>query len=399
MTDVPNLPQRFDDNTLKQLKSVLDTNVLFYINYWNENPSFVDRAILDLKAHLSVNHIATTSSGTASIHAALASLKIPAGKEVVIPPITDVGGFTPVIFQNLIPVFADVDPDSGMITADTIADVMTERTAAVVVMHHSGTPAEMDPIVKLCKDQSVPLIEDTAQALGATYKGKACGTIGDIGAFSLNHWKHVAAGEGGFIATDNIAYFEEAHHFADKYWDRLERALERGYSVKNHGIGLNYRMSELEGAMVLDQLPRLADLAQRRRKAGDALKELIGDLPNVTTQKAPEDSESSYFLFTFRLDSEARRIAVAQALDDAGWSVGLGYQNLLYKYPVLQDKSFFHSDVWPAELVSGMTYDYRGLYLKNAEFYHDTSICMTLHEGFTEEHVDAIYQIIAKASS
>nr|WP_306028697.1 DegT/DnrJ/EryC1/StrS family aminotransferase [Stappia sp. MMSF_3263] len=391
MTSTPPLPARFDQKTLDLIESVLNSNHLFYRRF-DGTKSFADEAIEAFRNHLDIDYVATTSSGTASIHTALASLEIDAGMEVVVPPITDVGGLMPVIFQNLIPVFADVDRDSGMVTAETIQAALTEHTKAVIVMHHSGTPVDLDPILALCNEKNIPVIEDAAQALGATYKGKPCGTLGTLGAFSLNHWKHVTAGEGGFVATRDRALFEKCHHFADKYWDRLN-SLDSGKNVKNHRIGLNYRLNELESALALDQLPRLADLVAHRKAAGDALRYLLAGLPGVVPQSDPQDSSSSYFLFTFRLADYATREAVIESLllDASGrWDASRGYQNLLHRYPVVQQKAFFPGGVWPAEVVSGRKYDYNNIQLPNAEFYHDTSICMTLHQGFTHEHVKEI---------
>ena len=130
-----------------------------------------------------------TSSGTASIHVAIAASQVRPGSEVITTPITDMGTINAILYQNLIPVFADVDPDSALLTVDTIRAVMTERTRAVVVVHLTGCPVDIGPIAVFCKAHNITLIEDCAQALGATYKGQHVGTFGDFGCYSLNDQK------------------------------------------------------------------------------------------------------------------------------------------------------------------------------------------------------------------
>ena len=118
-----------------------------------------------------------------------------------------------ILYQNLIPVFADVDPHTYNITAESIAKVITERTRAIIVVHLAGNPCDMDPIVDLAKKHDLLLIEDCAQAYGALYKGRLVGTMGDIGAFSLNESKHLSAGDGGFIVTGDQELYGRCHNY------------------------------------------------------------------------------------------------------------------------------------------------------------------------------------------
>ncbi|HKQ98378.1 MAG TPA: aminotransferase class V-fold PLP-dependent enzyme, partial [Candidatus Polarisedimenticolia bacterium] len=160
----------------------------------------------------------TTTSGTAAIHAAVAAVDPEPGDEIIGTPITDMGAITPILYQTAIPVFADVDPLTYNLTAETIAKKITRRTKAVMVTHLFGNPCDMDPIVALCREKKLLLLEDCAQAFGATYKGKPVGTIGDIGCFSLQQTKHMTAGEGGMVVARDEALSRRMRLFIDKAW-------------------------------------------------------------------------------------------------------------------------------------------------------------------------------------
>ena len=143
------------------------------------------------------------SSGTAAIHAAVAVIDPEPGEEIISSPITDMGAIYPILYQGAVPVFADVDPRTANVTAETIAARISERTRAIIVTHLFGAPCEMGPILALAEARGIPVIEDCAQAYGASWQGRPAGTMGAIGCFSLQQGKHLCAGEGGVaVARD-----------------------------------------------------------------------------------------------------------------------------------------------------------------------------------------------------
>jgi len=185
----------------------------------------------------------TTTSGTAAVHTAIAAIDPEPGDEIITTPITDMGAITPILYQAAIPVFADVDPLTYNLTAATIARKITRRTKAVVVTHLFGNCCDMDPILALCRERGLPVIEDCAQAFCATYRGRPIGTLGAIGCFSLQQSKHMTAGEGGMVATSDPAFERRMRLFIDKAW---------GYGdpkPDHYFLALNYRMTELQGAV------------------------------------------------------------------------------------------------------------------------------------------------------
>ena len=169
------------------------------------------------------------------------------------------GALTPILYQGAIPVFADVDPRTGNVTAETIGERISPRTRAVVITHLFGNPCDMSAIMALAESHGLPVIEDCAQAFLATHAGKQVGTFGAAGCFSLQQGKHITTGEGGIVVSGDPKIARHAYLFINKAW---------GYGDPNpdhYFIALNYRMSELQGACALGQLPKLADVVAKRR--------------------------------------------------------------------------------------------------------------------------------------
>ena len=203
--------QRFGEAELKELKEALDQNTLFY---WHGKK--VKQLTEKFKTMYGMNYCVATSSGTSAIHTALGAIGIEPGDEVITTPITDMGTVIGIVCQNAIPVFADVDPRSYNITAETIEKCITDKTRAVIVVHLAGLCAEMDKIVELCKKHNIKVIEDCAQSYLATYKGKLAGTFGDAGCFSINDFKQISAGDGGLVIMNDEEIYGKALKFADK---------------------------------------------------------------------------------------------------------------------------------------------------------------------------------------
>lgn len=391
-TPFPDLPQRFDFDDLQGVMNVLGKNKLWY---WQRGGT-VSQLRDDLRKRYPPYFATTTSSGTASLHVAVAAAQVPPGTEVITSPITDAGTVIAILYQNAIPVFADVDPLTSNITAESIAAVITDRTRAVIVVHLTGCPAEMGPIVELCKRKNLVLIEDCAQALGATYGGRPVGTLGDFGCYSLNDQKHITCGEGGFVLMNTEERFYLCHNYADKYYDRHRRG------VRFEGLGPNYRMSEIDGALGLAQFNYLDSVVSRRRRVGDHLTERITGIPGIVPPGKPVGAEASYFFYMFRIDPAPLRITRDEfitKLGEEGIPALGGYTPWpLYKAPMFAKKSFFPGGIWPAEVVSGRTYDYRSIKLPQAELALSTAITLDIHEGFSIEDIEDCATAIRKVA-
>ena len=218
---------------------------------------------------MGAEHALAVNSGTSALVCALAGLEIGPGDEVIVPASTWIASATSVLAVGAIPVVADID-ESLTIDPDDVVDKLSPCTKAIMPVHLRGAPAAMDRLGEIARDNRLALIEDTAQAVGATYRGRRLGTIGDVGAYSFQMSKIITAGEGGAIVTDS----ERVHRRALMYHDA--GSVDHVDVTADEWLpGLNLRMSELHGAVMLVQLGRLDQLLADMRSRKAALKEMI----------------------------------------------------------------------------------------------------------------------------
>lgn len=294
---------------------------------------------------MGARHSVAAATGSGVIHAAFAALDLEPGDEIVVPPITDAGSVIGAIAQGLVPVFADVDPITGCITPDTVADVLGPRTKAVIVVHLFGGPANVEGIVELCRSKGIRVIEDCAQAyLTRTPGGMLAGTVGDIGCFSLQQSKHISTGDGGLLITDDDALARRAALFTDKGWPR--DIGERTHLF----LGLNYRMNELTAAVARVQLTRVESVVADRRRIAQAWN---GALAGAGMTVATNTEEHSYWLYPIVLDEETGldNRWLAERIAETGLQASPGYlQRVLYANPIFTKRRTFGASGWPLSL-------------------------------------------------
>ena len=245
---------------------------------------------------LGVKYAYACNSGSAAVHVAVAAINPNPGDEIVTTSITDMGALTPIIFQGAIPVFADVDPKTLNVTAETIEKVLSERTKAIIVTHLFGNPCEMGAVMKLADSRNIPVIEDTAQSFLATCDGKYAGTIGTIGAFSFQQGKQMTTGEGGIVVTDDDALARRMFLFINKAW---------GYGDQNpdhYFASLNYRMTELQAAVAYQQLKKLDFSVAQRQKMARLLDQKIKDIDGIESYKPVANSTMTYWKYCLRCE-------------------------------------------------------------------------------------------------
>jgi perosamine synthetase len=284
-------------------------------------------------------------AGTAAIHAAIAAIDPEPGDEVITTPITDMGAITPIIYQTAIPIFADVDPETYNVTAETIAPHITERTKAIIVTPLFGNPCDMDPIMDLASSKGIPVIEDAAQSYFAEYKGRLAGTIGDIGCFSLQQGKHMTTGEGGIVTARDEALCRRMTLFVDKAW---------GYGdpkPDHYFLAPNYRMTELQGAVALGQLDKVQGVVESRVQSAGLMDSLLEGLPGVQTPKVTVHSKHVYWKYCLRIDPEKIKGGVdafSAALKTRGiWSAPRYIQKPAFMCQVIRDQVTFGKSGFP----------------------------------------------------
>lgn len=258
--------------------------------------TFVTRFEKEFAAWLGSKHAFACASGTAAMHCCIAALGLRPGDEVITTPITDMGALTPILYEGAVPVFADVDPRTLNVTADTIRAQCTQRTRAIVATHLFGLPCDLDGILALAADRGLPVIEDSAQAFGATWRGRKAGTLGALGAFSLQQGKHITSGEGGIVATDDDALARKVFLCVNKAWGYGDPKPDHYFPA------LNYRLTELQGAVAVAQLPKLDHVVARRREVAAALREALASVPGLELPHDPQHGTHSYWKFAFTVD-------------------------------------------------------------------------------------------------
>lgn len=239
-----------------------------------------------------VKHAIALANGTLALELALRAFDIGEGDEVIVTPKTFIASVSCVINVGAKPVFADVDLNSQAITAETIKLVLTENTKAVIVVHLSGMPAEMDPIMDLSNKFGFKVIEDCAQAHGAMYKGKSVGSIGHIGAWSFCQDKIMSTGgEGGMVTTNDASLWSKMWDFKDhgKSYDSVyNKEHPPGFRWVHDSFGSNYRMTEMQAVIGRIQLARMGNWTSIRNKYAKMIDECVADFELIRTVNVPE---------------------------------------------------------------------------------------------------------------
>lgn len=293
----------------------------------------------------------SSTSGTSAIHVALGALELEPGDEVITTPLTDMGSVIPILACCAVPVFADVDSMTGILTAETIAAQITPKTRAVILVHLFGRPAEITPIAEMLEARGIALIEDCAQAHLAEYRGKNVGTIGDFGCFSLQQSKQITCGDGGITLINRPEYIEKAALFIDKGW-------KRGQGKTGHlRLGMNYRMTELQAAVALAQLDRLPILISKRRKSADDLYERLSRLPGIELPPCDSNIRSSWWKFLFRIgDSRVDAGEFYRAARVEGIRMSKQYLSRpLFEEPVISGPCTFGASGFPFTISDSYT--------------------------------------------
>ena len=322
----------------------------------------LERTFADM---LGVRHAYACSSGSAAMHCAIAALDLEPGDEVVTTPITDMGAIAPILYQGAIPVFADVDPRTLNVTAETIEAALSDRTKAIVVTHLFGTPCEMDAIENLARERNLSIVEDCAQAFLAAHRDRYVGTIGRVGAFSLQQGKHITTGEGGLVVTNDDALARRIFLFINKAWGYGDPAPDHYF------LALNYRMSELQGAVALAQLEKLERAVERRILLANIMSKWLEGVPGIETPVNPTEGRSVFWRYAIRIDPAyfpGGPTEFAARLKDQSILTQPRYiAKPAFECAVIRDQRTLGTSRWPFTLArpEAVRYDrerYRGVY-------------------------------------
>ena len=356
---------------------------------------FVKRLEERFAQQLGVASVHACSSGTAALHTAIAAIDPEPGDEIVTSGITDMGALAPILYQGAIPVFADVDPKTYNVTAKTIERALSTRTKAIIVTHLFGNPCELDEIMTLARSRNIPVIEDCAQAFLTQYDGRYVGTIGDIGCFSLQQGKHVTCGEGGLVATNNRALARRMFLFINKAW---------GYGdpkPDHYFLALNYRMSELQGAVMVAQLPKLEGVVRARVAAADKLTEQLRESPGIETPTIYSKATHTYWKYCLRVDPNVvpgGSPALGKLLKERGIASMPRYiQKPAFLCEIFQKRRTFGRSEYPFTLARPEALNYDPALFPGTFEALDRVLVLPWNERYTEEHVNYLGSCTSEA--
>jgi dTDP-4-amino-4,6-dideoxygalactose transaminase len=284
----------------------------------------------EIAKYCGLRHAVAVNSGTSALLTALAGLAIGPGDEVIAPGYTFIASLSSIIYARAIPVLAEVDRTFNLDPEDVRAKI-TPRTKAIMAVHMMGNPARLDELKAIADEHDLLLIEDCAQAFGATYKGRPVGSIGDIGAFSFNVYKTITSGDGGMIVTDDEQVYRRCFAFHDQGHAPLRTGVEIG---ERPFIGLDFRFTELQAAVLLAQLRKLPRIVNHLRANKKRYKEIIVEVPGLEFRELTDPEGDCATMLTVILPSEAIARSLAKDLGtkvaaDAGWHVYSNMEQIL----------------------------------------------------------------------
>ena len=251
-----------------------------------------------------------TSSGTAALTTAFAALGVGAGDEVIMPSFTFVASFEAVLSVGALPVLVDVD-ESLTLNPDAVKKAITPKTKCIMPVHMCGSMANLDALQEICKQNNLLLLEDACQSIGATYKGKHVGTIGDAGTFSFDFVKTITCAEGGVVMTNNKTIYENCDGYTDHGHDH--KGVDRGADLHPF-LGYNFRISELHAAVGLAQIRKLDTFLAKQRKNFKILKGILATVPEVSFRNVQDVEGDSCTFLSWFLPTEEKTRAFAAAM-------------------------------------------------------------------------------------
>ncbi len=324
------------------------------------------------------------SNGTAALHAACFAAGIQAGDEVITTPVTFAASANCALYCGAKPVFADIDMDTYNISPQSIEEKITNKTRAVVAVDFTGQAVDLDVIKDICKRNRLVLIEDGAHSIGTKYNGVPIGSIADMTTFSFHPVKTVTAGEGGAIMTNDEALYKKLllfrAHGITRNQEWMDKESEGGWYYEQVAFGMNYRMTDMQAALLLSQLDKLDMFAKRRKEIVEKYNKAFEEMPEIVVQKEIPQSDTVRHLYLLQLNLEylkTDRKGIFDAL--AAENVGCNVHYIpVYYFPYYQRLGYK-----------------KGL-CPNAEYLYNRIITLPLHFGMSDKDVENVIHAVKK---
>jgi perosamine synthetase len=309
-------------------------------------------------AYCGMKHGVAVSNGTTALQLAVACLDLQSGDEIIMPTFTIISCALAVLYNGGIPVLVDSEPRTWCMDVDQIEAKITPRTRAIMPVHIYGHPVDMDPVLDLAQRHGLAIIEDAAEAHGAEYKGRKCGSFGDLSCFSFYANKLVTTGEGGMVLINDAQYAEKARSLRNL-------CFQPGRRFYHEELGFNFRLTNLQAALGVAQVERMPEIVERKRRMGKMYNELLGDIPKLQLPSEEPWAKSVYWMYGVVLGDEAGIDAAefARRLRDRDIETRPFFLGM-HEQPVLQRLAYFSREYHPVAerlarqglyLPSGMT--------------------------------------------
>jgi len=394
---IPYGRQSIDDADIEAVVKVLKSD------YLTTGPAVAafEKKVAD---YVGAKYAVAVSNGTAALHVACLAAGIGEGDEVITTPITFAASANCVLYCGGTPVFADIDPDTYNISPEELEKKITSRTKAIIPVHYTGQPCDMDAILEIAHKHNLLVVEDGAHALGAVYKGKKIGSIADMTCFSFHPVKPVTTGEGGMIVTDNEELYRRlvlyrSHGITrdkdmmQQYEEQLQQSSDpalqeaadmlRGDVIDPGGwyyqqleLGYNYRITDISCALGASQMDKLDRFLERRRQIAKKYDEAFADIPQIKTPWQQEGCQSGWHLYMIQTMERSRR-EVFDGLRQAGIGVNVHYIPV-YRHPYYQRNG------------------YAGVHCLNAEAFYERAISLPIFPGLTGQQQDYVIEHVIK---
>lgn len=394
---IPYGRQSIDDADIEAVVKVLKSD------YLTTGPAVAafEKKVVD---YVGAKYAVAVSNGTAALHVACLAAGIGEGDEVITTPITFAASANCVLYCGGTPVFADIDPDTYNISPEELESKITPQTKAIIPVHYTGQPCDMDAILEIARKHDLLVIEDGAHALGASYKGKKIGSIADMTCFSFHPVKPVTTGEGGMIVTDNEElyrklvlyrshgitrdkdmmqqYEEQLHQSSDPALQEAADMLRGdvidpgGWYYQQLELGYNYRITDISCALGASQMDKLDRFLERRRQIAKKYDEAFADIPQIKTPWQQEGCQSGWHLYMIQTMERSRR-EVFDGLRQAGIGVNVHYIPV-YRHPYYQRNG------------------YAGVHCLNAEAFYERAISLPIFPGLTGQQQDYVIEHVIK---
>jgi UDP-4-amino-4,6-dideoxy-N-acetyl-beta-L-altrosamine transaminase len=325
----------------------------------------------------------TMSSGTAALHGVMTVLGLGSGDEVIMPPLTFAATANAALYVGATPVFADVDPGTGLLDPAAVASALTPRTRAVVAVDYGGLPADYSAIREAVADHDVVIVADAAHSLGATDSGRSVGTLADITTLSFHPVKLITTGEGGAILTSSSEWHERASHFRSHGMEKDPSHLSRRDGPWYHemqSLGYNYRLTDIQAALGLSQLGKLPKFLRRRREIAARYDQAFGSNAGLLLPGRREGAESAWHLYVLRVaDNPPSRRQFFDRLSALGIGVQVHYLPV-HKHPYYQARG------------------YDAVHCPVAENYYERAVSIPMFPAMTDADVDRVIEAVQQAT-